>query len=176
MRVPPLIKTAADYLWANNWDASSQSFWYYTPVPGANSMSPVCSSPTDPGPCKATSPDLNLLIVPLFGWVYQHTGDITYRNEGDAIFNSGVSGAFLGDGKHFSQNYRWSGQYITWRQGPLVCDLNNDGVVNVLDVQLSFAQTLGLTACTKGDITGSGTCDVGDSLLVVKSAVGNSCQ
>jgi len=116
-RVPPLLKLAADQLWAVSWDKRSQSFWYYN-----NNGSPAsreCSTESDTKPCKITSPDLNLLIVPLYGWVYQHTGLKVYRDRGDQIFKAGVSEAYLEGGKQFSQNYRWSGKYIEWRKAPV---------------------------------------------------------
>ena len=116
IRVPPLLKLAADQLWAVSWDASSQSFWYYNN--NGTPSSPVCDIQNDTKPCKMTSPDLNLLIVPLYGWVYQHTGLKVYRDRGDRIFKAGVSGAYLEGGKQFSQNYRWSGKYIEWRKAP----------------------------------------------------------
>jgi hypothetical protein len=45
------------------------------------------------------------------------TGDPKHQVRGDAIFASGVRRAWLGDGKHFNQNYRWSFDFIRWRQG-----------------------------------------------------------
>lgn len=102
-RVPPLILLAADTLWAKSWDAGSSSFLYYA---------------TDGSGTTAPSPDLNLLIAPLFGWAYQHTGQRSYRDHGDAIFDAGVPGAYLQGGKQFSQNYRWSGRYVEWRKAP----------------------------------------------------------
>lgn len=100
-RVPPLIQLAADQLWSKSWDAPSQSFLYYN-----NDLTTM------------PSPDLNLLIVPIYGWVFQRTGTQLYRDRGDQIFNAGVAGAFLGAGKQFSQNYRWSGRYLSWRVSP----------------------------------------------------------
>jgi hypothetical protein len=101
-RVPPLIKLAADSILAKSWDKDSSSFLYYnndgTTVP---------------------SPDLNLLIVPIYGWLFQHTGTPAYRATGDMIFNAGTSGAYLQGGKQFSQNYRWSGKYVEWRKAPV---------------------------------------------------------
>lgn len=96
-RVPPALQTAADGLW-RSWDVASQSFLYYN----ADGTTMV-------------SPDLNLLIAPLYGWVFRQTGAQQYRDEGDQVFNGGVSGAWLDGGKQFSQNYRWSGKYIEWR-------------------------------------------------------------
>jgi hypothetical protein len=100
-RVPPLIQLAADSLWSKSWDAASNSFFYY-----------------EDGKPPVPSPDLNLLIVPIYGWVFQHTGQQAYRIKGDSIFNEGVSGAYLTGGKQFSQNYRWSGKYVEWRKAP----------------------------------------------------------
>lgn len=102
-RIPSLIQLAADMLWSNSWDAASNSFLYYA---------------TDGTGTTAPSPDLNLLIVPIYGWVYQHTGQQSYRDHGDMIFNSGVVGAYLQGGKQFSQNERWSGKYVEWRKSP----------------------------------------------------------
>ena len=47
--------------------------------------------------------------------VYLQTGDTVYRDRGDKAFAGGVRGAWLGGGKPFSQNYRWSFDYVTWR-------------------------------------------------------------
>jgi PKD repeat protein len=97
-RVPPLLKLAADRLWEKSWDSSTHSFLYYN--------NDGTSSP---------APDLNLLIAPLYGWVYQQTADAAYRTKGDEIFTGGVEGAWLDGGKQFSQNYRWSFEYLKWR-------------------------------------------------------------
>ncbi len=119
-RVPPLLKLAADQLWEVSWDPRSRSFWYYSN--SGTPSSPVCSSESDTNPCKMASPDLNLLIVPLYGWVYRHTGLRKYRDQGDVIFKSGVSGAYLEGGKQFSQNYRWGGKYVEWRKAPVAAN------------------------------------------------------
>ena len=69
--------------------------------------------PSQPNPA---APDLNLLIAPAFAWMYQQTGDTTYRDRGDQIFAGGVKGAISTDGKQFNQNYMWSFDYVKWRQ------------------------------------------------------------
>lgn len=56
------------------------------------------------------------------------------------------------------------------------CDLNDDGVVNVLDVQLEVNADLGLRPCGAGDLNGDGTCDVTDVQRVVQAALGEPCQ
>jgi hypothetical protein len=63
-----------------------------------------------------SAPDLNLLIAPLYYWVYRQTGDVKYRDEGDFLFTQGVTvGLNLSSGKQFNQNYRWSIKGLGWR-------------------------------------------------------------
>ena len=56
------------------------------------------------------------------------------------------------------------------------CDLNSDGVVDVLDVQLSINKALGLVGCTNGDLVGTGTCNVVDVQRVVNASLGGACR
>jgi len=175
VRVPVVLKSAADELWRNSWDSIHLCFNYYNDTNGTVTIS--------------TSQDLNLLIAPLYGWVYQQTGLQQYRDEGDAIFNAGVVGAYLGyygtAGKQFSQNYRWSFRYVEWRQGASVisggnvpsanCDLNGDGVVNILDVQLATNQAIGRTPCTNGDVDHNGACNNAEVQIIIGAALGNAC-
>ncbi len=97
-RVLPILRIAADKLWSKSWSDSDRAFIYY-------------NEDGSSGPAA----DLNLLIAPLYGWVYQYTGVADYREKGDQVFNSGVRNAWLGGGKQFSQSYRWSGKYVEWR-------------------------------------------------------------
>jgi hypothetical protein len=100
-RILPAVKTAADGLWANFWVDSSQAMLYIDhQIPG-----------DDP---SAPAPDLNLLIAPIYGFLYKETGDATQKTRGDALFAGGVAAAFLGNGKQFDQNYRSSIDYVKW--------------------------------------------------------------
>ncbi len=118
-RIPTAIQKLADWLWSSSgtWHSASQSFLYVNAnFPGED--------PSEP------APDLNLLIAPIFGWLYHQTGDVKYQQRGDQIFAGGIptdndhdgfyeGGACLGcTGKIFSQNYRWSIKYVNWRQTP----------------------------------------------------------
>lgn len=105
VRIPVAVKIAMDWLWSNAWNASNQAFWYELYGPAV-------------GPYQTTSlaPDLNLLIAPAFAWLYKQTADTTYRDRADAIFAGGVLKACVScDGKHFNQQYRWSFDYVKWR-------------------------------------------------------------
>ena len=104
-RVLPALRQAMDWLWANAWVAGDQSFWYENWVP----------TPATPFPAQPGAPDLNLLIAPAFAWIYKQTGDTTYRDRGDQVFAGGVLNAFLGNGKQFDQNYKWSFEYVRLR-------------------------------------------------------------
>ncbi len=62
---------------------------------------------------------LNALICPTFGWLYHMYGEAEgsqYREFGDMAFASAVSPArVLFTGKEFSQTYRWTFDYVQWR-------------------------------------------------------------
>lgn len=102
-RILTKLKTAADGLWADFWDGTGGGFKY-------------CIGPF-PQYCDdlSTAPDLNLLILPLYGWIYKMTGDAGYKTKGDLIFHEGVARAYLDQGKQFDQNYLWSMRYLVWR-------------------------------------------------------------
>jgi hypothetical protein len=107
-RIPPAIKKLVDFTWAQAWNETEKSFWYENCTNGVGT--PWLLS-------KAGAPDLNLLIAPAFAWLFKQTGDVQYRDQGDAVFAGGVTGAWLDGAKQFNQNYMWSPDYIRWRGG-----------------------------------------------------------
>jgi len=56
------------------------------------------------------------------------------------------------------------------------CDLNGDGLVNVIDIQLAIDQALAIYPCTTGDINGDGQCNVLDVQRVINAALGGGCK
>jgi hypothetical protein len=56
------------------------------------------------------------------------------------------------------------------------CDLNDDGLVNALDVQIAVNATIGLGVCTNGDLNGNGNCDVADLQRIIVAALGSLCR
>jgi hypothetical protein len=60
--------------------------------------------------------------------------------------------------------------------GTPTCDLNGDGKVDVLDVQISISGSLGTSSCSNGDLDGSGTCNVVDTQRVINAALGGACR
>lgn len=57
---------------------------------------------------------------------------------------------------------------------PNACDVNQDGVLNVSDVQISANQAIGLMGCS-ADINLDGRCDVLDVQRVIVAALGGQC-
>jgi hypothetical protein len=55
------------------------------------------------------------------------------------------------------------------------CDINADGVVNVVDVQLTINQALGIISCTTADLQHNGQCNVIDLQRVINAALGGKC-
>ena len=118
-RVPVAIKTAADWLIGqtggqyNAWNPAYNSFNYKIHYSGYNvDATQITSVEVDQYTCQ-----LNLLIVPMFGWLYHNYGETNgaiYRQWGDTIF-AGGSTVSVDTGKQFSQNYRVSGDYVQWR-------------------------------------------------------------
>jgi hypothetical protein len=101
-RIAPVIKASVDYLWLHAYDAGSAAFLYLE------------------GDCKEErrepAPDLNLMIVNGFGFVFSKTGDERYRERGDQIFAGGVRKAWLQNPKIFNQNYATAYRYLAYRK------------------------------------------------------------
>ncbi len=55
------------------------------------------------------------------------------------------------------------------------CDLNSDGAVNIVDVQLAINQALGIVSCTTADLQQNGTCNVIDVQRIINMALGGTC-
>jgi hypothetical protein len=104
-RADPAIKSAVqkagDYMMNTQWNGSVGGFSY------AN----VYCTTGDPTP----APDINGLIVDTFGWLYQQTGNASYRAIGEAAFATSVSTSVLSLDKQFNQQYTDSFRYLGYR-------------------------------------------------------------
>lgn len=104
-----VLRAAADAMWDTMWLPANRAFKY-------------TDRTIDPGDENA-APDLNLLICPLYAWLYKETGDLKYLDRADQIFSGGVTQAYLANGKQFNQNYRWSFKYLEWRENSVKQEL-----------------------------------------------------
>ena len=118
-RIAPAIKAVADWLIGqtggqyNAWDPAYGSFDYMIHYAGQT----VDINQATAVDINEYTNQLNNLIVPMFGWLYSKYGETNgaiYRQWGDAIFADAVT-CSIDTGKQFSQNYRWSGDYVQWR-------------------------------------------------------------
>lgn len=116
--IPPFVKTVLDFFWSHCVELSSGAQYYNSdPINGLD--------PT--GKVIFTASALNQLVSPAFAWYWKHSGDATYLTRGDLMFAAGVNGAgsncalsiqnqnYTFSGKEFSQNYKWSFDYVAWR-------------------------------------------------------------
>ena len=62
-----------------------------------------------------------------------------------------------------------------WSQALNACDLNADGKVDLLDVQLATNMAIGTAACT-ANVAGSGVCNVVVVQRVVNAALTGTCM
>jgi len=194
-RAPYAIKRILDYEWAN-YDKTNHMMMN---LEGPAGTSPWCadfnlwftSSGGVDGNCGTHPPNwqsLQMMIVHAFWWYYAYTGDTTYRDEGDDWFAHAFDQGGL-TGKQASEAYYDSFNAVGWRTGTLKvnqwygdaqasvsCDLNGDGQVNVIDVQLASNQALAIAACTNGDLNGDGHCTVVDVMRVVSASLGATCN
>lgn len=105
-RLLPQLTRLADYLWTT-WEANGAFRYQINPACTFESFSPAGGG---------GAVDLNLLIAPLYAYLWKHTGEIRHRDRGDAAFASGAAGAWLDGAKQFNQSYAWSFDYVRWRQ------------------------------------------------------------
>jgi hypothetical protein len=76
---------------------------------------------------------------------------------------------------------QWNGSAWTGAAAPAApvqvsCDVNGDGVVNAVDVQVAINQALGLSPCTTADLQQTGVCTVVDVQRVINASLGGSCR
>lgn len=56
------------------------------------------------------------------------------------------------------------------------CDVNGDGALNVLDVQLAIDQAVGVLPCGAGDINKDGKCDQSDYAIAINASLSGVCN
>lgn len=85
----------ADWLWDYTWVEGSGAFRYTDRMVEGNA---------DLNP----SPDLSLLVAPIFEWVYSKTKKPQFRDRADRIFEGGVRQSYLAGAKQYNQYMFWS--------------------------------------------------------------------
>ncbi len=125
-RIPVSIKNSIDWEWG-----FYNSSAHIMPYDVYNTDTPWCESSilwflaqgifeVESTSCKDTNSDptlrkLNNLVAPPYAWLWQYTSTSTYQVNGDELFSQAFNGSGPFSGKEFSQNYRSSFDYVTWR-------------------------------------------------------------
>jgi hypothetical protein len=107
-RIPPAIKKMLDWLWDRAVNkANGKTAYQVLNVDDYKSTERL----------EKDYALLNNLIAPAYAWYWNLTGDDTYRQEGDFLFQHGLddSADGLSTGKEFSQNYKGSFDYVHYR-------------------------------------------------------------
>jgi len=121
-RVPTVVKGMLDQYYSNYNLVGHKPMWD-PEFPGIRCLAANTwyNSSAD-GHCRdntaANTTDLANLFGHAFAWYWRISGDDTYRTEGDEVFSHEFDNpSFSFFGKTFSQAYRYSFNYVGWRQG-----------------------------------------------------------
>ncbi|WP_148074452.1 PKD domain-containing protein [Bythopirellula goksoeyrii] len=120
-RILEKLLLGAEWTWNHAWKPEDEAFWYRLSE-------------------QDSAPDLNLLIAPVYEWLYQETGNMTFRNQADSIFAGGVKHSYLNGPKQFNQNYRVSFDYVAMRQAQTLqqTDTEPSSIVSTPEKDLGF--------------------------------------
>jgi hypothetical protein len=110
-RIVPAIKLMTEWIWTKAYNRATGKM-VYNPEP----LGPKCASG-----CQVYFSDLMNLVIPAMGWLASLTHDDELMSRAEEMFGHSLDGTTamgsvaLDSGKHFSQNYRWSFDYVKLR-------------------------------------------------------------
>jgi hypothetical protein len=139
-------------------------YYKITNVPSNTSFQFVVAAMT-----SGTYTDANLGIYALSAFTLQGSSGC------NASYASGGTVTATSDTKNFAEIRFDQSPSQNPPQSALTCDLNNDGVVNILDVLLMVGQVLGPTPCSN-TLDGTSTCTIVDVDRVATAAGGAACR
>jgi len=104
-RCLPALTELAEWMWTHAYHAPTHAMLYQ--------LNPDNTS--EGGLSTEGADDLNMIIAPLYAWLWTQTGDAVHRDRFDELL-LGSATAYLAQGKQFDQNYWWM-QGMEWREG-----------------------------------------------------------
>jgi hypothetical protein len=101
---------------ARGGDLDGQRMWTYQSYKEGDFPTLRYQDRSDKNGSPTPAADLNLLIAPVYAWLYTRTGNAMFRDAADGLFAAAVAnkGAAF-SGKHFNQHFRHSIQFVAWR-------------------------------------------------------------
>lgn len=82
-------------------------------APGSLDQGPTCAYNCSP----YSAAELHAIFVPAWAFMWQRTGNDLYRKQGDAMWSTIWDRNISYSGKIFGQSFRWSFDYVSWREG-----------------------------------------------------------
>ncbi len=166
-RVPPAIQVMLDGDWANAYNQTTHKLAYNPDPPG-----PTCSVG-----CMEYDPDLTNLLVPAYAWFWSYSNNDVYRQRSDIMFGNALDTDISYSGKIFSQNYRWSFDYVKWRTGAdpkYRTDLDTITWMNIISRNSGKCLSIGNSpsATGSGDLADQWTCVGGTNQEFLFTPVG----
>jgi hypothetical protein len=102
------LTSLCDTVWSNNWSESDKALFY------SNRESDPGESIISEGMTAGPTPDLHLLIFPLFSWVASETGTSINEDRAAILFNTGVTKGYWNGAKQYNQSLVWSREGLSW--------------------------------------------------------------
>ena len=139
-------------------------------------------------PCLNEAKTVGTCVTKAFAWLQRHDvrGEVIVADNGSAWYISGAPDSRWSDDDLHNLTTLTGADFEVVDVSPMMinansaeagtCDLNDDGVVNVIDIQMEIDATLGLRACGAGDLNGDGVCNSIDVQRVINAALGQPCQ
>ncbi len=110
------VDLGCEWMWTTQWRESGDGFNYF-------SDNAVTGAPIP-------APDLNMMMVDIFGWLYTKTNDTKWITRGDRIFQGALDSAFINAMKHYNQFVRSGWRYLYYRDGYDISHIDNPIEVN----------------------------------------------
>jgi hypothetical protein len=157
-RIAPALALMADYSWTACWKGTAGAWG------DANAFLYTDRTGFDPQDGTST-PDLNMLICPYFGWLWWQQGLQKWRDRGDLIFQGGIpvyagavrtSGADMGTPslphlKRINQQMYWGPEYIRWGEMTPLVSASSGG--SLAGIPYAALTTSGARGSDRGTIT-----------------------
>jgi hypothetical protein len=117
-RMPVAVKDLVDLMGSEMYgrdpaNPNEVSWMRGLPAPGSASQGPTCGYNCSP----YVAAELHALFVPAWAFVWNRTGIDSYREQGDAMWSTIWTRNLSYSGKIFAQSFRWSFDYVSWREG-----------------------------------------------------------
>jgi hypothetical protein len=104
------LRNLGDYLLDHLYIPEEKTFRYTDREKAADESFPQEALNTE------SAPDLNLMVFPLYAWLYHRTNEEKYQDISLKILAKGINGAYWSGGKQFNQQFFWLNKGLSYLQ------------------------------------------------------------